>query len=146
MLRAGGTPLWVIALLLAFLAGRSRVHDPATLLPSALAQGPAVAGARGVYAFTGPIEPNRYGLFMLDIEQGTVWCYAIDKEQGTPKLRLIAARSWLYDRYLRDFNSAEPTYRTVRDLVARQRAQEQADLSDEVEPLQPPRQQDNPEP
>lgn len=141
MLRAGSTPLWIIAVLLAFLAGRTWERDSGLLLPAALAQGGGVAGARGVYAFTGPIEPNRFGLFMLDIEQGTVWCYAIDREQGTPKLRLIAARSWLYDRYLRDFNSTEPTYRTVRDLVARQRAQEQADTSQPPEPPAEPQQE-----
>jgi hypothetical protein len=127
-LRVGGTPLWIVAVLLAFVAG-ALWRSGSAVLPAALAQGQAVAGARGVYAFTGQIEPNRYGLFMLDIEQGTVWCYAIDNQAGTRKLRLIAARSWLYDRYLRDFNSAEPTYRTVQQLVARQRAQEQSALS-----------------
>lgn len=80
-----------------------------------------MAGARGIYAFTGQLDAGRSGLFMLDIEQGTIWCYAIEPEGGTQKLRLIAARSWIYDRYLRDFNCAQPTYREVQALVARQR-------------------------
>ncbi len=114
------TVFWLIAVLLAFIAGGLwRGDRPAA--PLALAQAPPMAGARGVYAFTGPIGRNRYGLFMLDIEQGTVWCYAIETIEGVPRLRLIAARTWIYDRYLRDYNSAPPDFRTVRDLVARQR-------------------------
>ncbi len=116
------TVFWLIAVLLAFIAGGLWRADRAAA-PLALAQAPPMAGARGVYAFTGQIGRNRYGLFMLDIEQGTVWCYAIETIEGVPKLRLIAARTWIYDRYLRDYNSAPPDFRTVRDLVARQREQ-----------------------
>jgi hypothetical protein len=79
-------------------------------------------GARGIYAFTGQLDHNRYGLFMLDIEQGTIWCYEIDNVGGVRKLRLTAARSWIYDRYLRDFNCAAPDFRAVQQLVAQQRA------------------------
>jgi hypothetical protein len=89
---------------------------------TALAQQPPLVGARGVYAFTGQLDHNRFGLFMLDIEQGTVWCYEIDSVGGVRKLRLIAARSWVYDRYLRDFNCAPPDFREVQELVAQQRA------------------------
>ncbi len=59
---------------------------------------------------------------MLDIEQGTIWCYEIDSGEGVRKLRLTAARSWLYDRYLRDFNCAAPDFRAVQQLVEQQRA------------------------
>ena len=83
----------------------------------------ATATARGVYAFSGPIEANRYGLFMLDIEQGTVWCYEFDKDDtGTRKLRLSAARSWVYDRYLKNFNCAGFSPAQIQELVAQERA------------------------
>src|SRR5262245_26751816 len=98
------TPLWVIAVLLAFVGGLlwNRPGDP--LLPAAFAQQPAAAGARGVYAFTGQLDENRYGLFMMDIEQGTIWCYEMEGSGSKRQLKLTAARTWVYDRYLRDFN------------------------------------------
>lgn len=115
------TAQWVVAVLLAFIAGVLWSRGPGVLLPAAWAQSPPLVGARGVYAFTGQLDRNRFGLFMLDIEQGTMWCYEIDNVGGVRKLRLIAARSWVYDRYLRDFNCADPTYKQVQELVAQQR-------------------------
>jgi len=118
----GATAQWICAVLLAFIAGLlwSRSAEPA--LPAALAQSPPAVGARGVYAFTGQLDRNRFGLFMLDVEQGTIWCYELDEVGGVRKLRLTAARSWIYDRYLRDFNCAPPDFREVQELVAQQRA------------------------
>lgn len=113
------TANWIIAVLLAFTAGAlwSRGGDATT----ALAQNNAAAGSRGVYAFTGQLDQNQYGLFMMDIEQGTIWVYEMDQINGTHKLRLTAARSWVFDRYLKDFNGAEPTPETIRDLLSKQR-------------------------
>lgn len=112
---------WVIAGLLAVIAVGvwTRSSDPIERLVHA--QPAPLAGARGVFAFTGPIERDRYGLFMLDVDQGTLWCYAFDTVGGTRKLKLIAARSWVYDRYLQDFNCAEPTFRDIQALVNQQR-------------------------
>lgn len=116
------TAHWVIAVLLAFIAGVLWTHLPGHGAPTAWAQTAPLVGARGVYAFTGQLDHNRYGLFMLDIEQGTIWCYELDNVGGVRKLRLTAARSWIYDRYLRDFNCAEPTCKQVEQLVEQQRA------------------------
>jgi hypothetical protein len=58
---------------------------------------------------------------MLDVDQGTIWCYELISEDQTRKLRLVAARSFVYDRYLQDFNVAQPSVQMIRDLVARQR-------------------------
>lgn len=118
------TPHWMIAVLLAFIAGSlwSRPSaDP--LLPEALAQTTPMAGARGVFAFAGQIDANRHGLFMLDIEQGTVWCYEIVNVDGVKKLSLVAGRTWIYDRYLRSYRCTSPTYGEIRDLLAAERDQ-----------------------
>ncbi len=117
---------WLLAVAFAFLAGMLFTSRPDSLLQSAQAQS-AAAGARGVYAFTGPLDSSRTGLFMLDIEQGTVWVYEIETVDTVRKLKLVAARSWVYDRYLRDFNCAAPTFRDVQDLVSRQREREAQD-------------------
>ncbi|MBU0640792.1 MAG: hypothetical protein KKB50_18155 [Planctomycetes bacterium] len=119
---------WVIVVLLAVIAAGLWFRPPGQPGVAAFAQNPPLAGARGVYAFTGPLGANRYGLFMLDVDQGTIWCYEIDSVGGTRKLRLIAARTWIYDRYLQDFNCAPPDFRMVQELVAQQR--QPADTTD----------------
>lgn len=112
---------WVIAVALAFIAGALWARDDSPNPRLALAQNAPLAGARGVYALAGQLDRDTYGLFMLDIEQGTMWCYQLESADGVQKLRLVAGRSWLYDRYLRDFNCLPPSYREVQDLVALQR-------------------------
>ena len=108
-------------MLLAFIAGL--VAQPLLWRgeSTALAQTSPLVGARGVYAFSGKLGANRDGIFMLDIEQGTLWCYELEASATGPKLRLVAARSWVYDRYLRDFNCVPPDFRQVQQLVAQQR-------------------------
>jgi hypothetical protein len=118
----GQTVHWVIAVLLAVIATALWMRPAGTVLPTALAQTPPLAGARGIFAFTGPLDRDQYGLFMLDVDEGTVWCYAFDTMGGTRKLRLVAARTWVYDRYLQDFNCAPPDFRMVQKLVSEQRA------------------------
>lgn len=118
------TVFWVLAVLLALIAGGLWRQNPWPASSTAFAQSPQpLAGARGVYAFTGPLDATHTGVFMLDIEQGTLWCYEIETVAGTRKLKLITARTWLYDRYLRDFNCSAPDFRMVQELVAQQRAQ-----------------------
>jgi hypothetical protein len=117
------TVLWVIAVLLGMIAAGLWTRDSGNILPAALAQSQgSLAGARGIFAFSGQIDQNRYGLFMLDVDQGTVWCYEIEPGAGVRKLRLVAARTFIYDRYLKDFNCAEPSFRMVEQLVAQQRS------------------------
>lgn len=113
--------MWIVALLLAFIAGMLWSSGTPGASSTAFAQLPPMAGARGVYAFAAQIDRNRQGLFMLDIEQGTLWCYALESDNAVTKLRLIAGRSWIYDRYLKDFNCLAPSVAEIQQLVARQR-------------------------
>ena len=48
-----------------------------------------MAGARGIFAFTGQIDQNRFGLFMMDVDSSNVWCY--EYLPGSRKLKLVAA-------------------------------------------------------
>lgn len=120
---AGQAVYWVIVALLAVIAAGLWMRPTGGWLPAAWAQNQPLAGARGVFAFTGPLDRDQYGLFMLDVDQGTIWCYALENAGGTRKLRLVAARTWIYDRYLQDFNCAPPDFRMVRRLVSQQRTQ-----------------------
>jgi hypothetical protein len=123
---------WVIAILLAVIATILVLRELGGGAPVALAQNQGMAGARGVFAFTGQIDASRYGLFMLDVDQGTIWAYEIDNTGSTRKLRLIAGRTFIYDRYLQDFNCAKPDFRMVQELVAQQRAQTAARATPDV--------------
>lgn len=116
--------LWIVAALLAIIAVGVWIRPAEPLLPTAWAQSSGQAGARGVYAFTGQIDHNRFGLFMLDVDQGTIWCYGLERTDGVLKLRLLAGRTWIYDRYLQDFNVAPPDFREIQQIVARQRGQD----------------------
>lgn len=126
---AGGrqTLGWVIAVLLAVIATALVMRlDDASFLRSSMAQtattGGGPAGTRSIYAFTGQLDSKTYGLFMMDVDSGTIWCYEIAKGQpGVGScMKLVAARSWIFDRYLEEFNVAAPTPAEVRQLVEQQ--------------------------
>lgn len=140
----GQTVHWIIAVCLAAIAGALWARPVGKALPAAFAQGQPLAGARGVYAFAGPLERDQYGLFMLDVDQGTIWCYAIEGSGGSSKLRLVAARTWAYDRYLQDFNCAPPDFRMVQKLVNQQRAQTGSETSPTGENADRPAGRDQP--
>lgn len=115
------TVLWIIALLLAVIATTLIVRtDRGPIgIPTAFADSP-MAGARGIFAFTGQIDTNRYGLFMMDVDTRNVWCY--EYMPGTRKMRLVFARSFDFDRYLEGFNlDKETTPEMIKKLLEEQR-------------------------
>lgn len=119
------TAVWMLALALAVVATALIVRNDRPMLPTAIAQmaGGGGAGARGIYAFTGQLTAKSYGLFMMDVDSGTVWCYELQRgANAEPQLKLVAARSWVYDRFLEEFNAADPVPSAVKMLVQQQRA------------------------
>lgn len=130
MRRGSFVAQWTIAFLLGVIATLLLARGGSTDGGAAWAQNQPMVGARGIFAFTGQLDEQTYGLFMLDVDRQTVWVYAIDKVEGTRRLRLIAARTFVYDSGLKDFNCAAPDFRAVRDLV---RQQERAQAMHEAE-------------
>ncbi len=113
------TVLWIIAILLAIIATALVLRpDLGLAMPRAYADSP-IMGSRGLMAFTGQIDKYSYGLFMVDTDNSTVWCYQY--VPGTRKLKLVAARSFMYDRYLESFNMDEPSLDQAKGMLARQR-------------------------
>lgn len=112
---------WILALSLAAIAINLtfRGNEP---WPAALAQPVRSAGARGIFAFSGQLTPTSFGLFMVDVDEGTLWCYEYGGSGTTRKLRLVSARSWLFDRYLENFQCEGLSPKEVRDLVEGQRS------------------------
>jgi hypothetical protein len=98
-------------------------------LSAAFAQArPGGAANANILAFTGPIGRNESGLFLVDVENGTIWCYSVEFSDGVRKLQLVAARSWLYDRHLQDYNNLSPTVRQVQQLISQQRTRPEGEL------------------
>jgi hypothetical protein len=110
---------WVIAISLAVIAVCMVVRDGGNQGGLALAQSVTRDGARGVFAFPGQLSKNSYGVYMVDVDAGTIWVYEYDEDAKgqTGCLRLAASREWLYDRYLRKFNVCGATPEEVQELV-----------------------------
>jgi len=108
--------IMALSVVLTFVLSRDAALRPA------IAQSTSGAGGRGVFAFTGQIDRDTYGLFMLDVDTETIWCYEMaEGRRGTRELRLIAGRSYEFDRYLKNYNTAAPSFRDVRDLLELER-------------------------
>ncbi|HRX86313.1 MAG TPA: hypothetical protein P5572_14935 [Phycisphaerae bacterium] len=86
----------------------------------AYAQPTLSGGARGVFAFTGQLTRDSYGLFMVDVDVGTVWCYRY-MTSGDKVLKLVAVRDWRYDRYLPEYGT-EPPIDVIKQQVEQYRA------------------------
>jgi hypothetical protein len=113
------TVLWIIAILLAVIATALLTRGSASSWVSPAFGDSPMVGARGVFAFTGQLDKNSYGLFMVDVDNRTVWCYQY--LPSTRKMRLVAARSFSHDRYLEDHNFEGPTIEVVKQMLGEQR-------------------------
>lgn len=115
------TASWIIAVALSVIATAAVLRPDIGLAQSAHAQ--SAAAGRPIYAFTGQLDRATSGLFMIDSDAGTVWVYEI--APANRKLKLVAARSFIYDRYLENFNPSEPTPRQVEALLEKERLAKQ---------------------
>ncbi len=58
------------------------------------------------------------GLAMVDTVGQTLWVYELSsKSPPHSRLKLLAARSWRYDKMLQQYNTAEPTPEQVKMLL-----------------------------
>ena len=64
------------------------------------------------------LERDKYGIAMVDTVGQTLWIYELNS-MGPPhnRLRLLAARSWQYDKLLKQYNTAEPKPEQVKMLL-----------------------------
>ena len=110
---------WVIAVSLAVIAACLLMQSGDGAARRAVAQSVGTAGAQGIFAFTGQLSKDSYGVFMVDVDAGTIWCYRF--QSGKNVLKLVAARDWRYDRYLQDYATDPPTD-NIKYQLEKQRA------------------------
>ncbi|MCC7292632.1 MAG: hypothetical protein IT449_11285 [Phycisphaerales bacterium] len=116
---------WVIATALSIIAVTLLARGGGGPSAPAWAQPLTGGGSRGVFAFSGQLASGAFGVYMVDVDSMTIWCYEYQKERGC--MRLAAARSWKYDRYLEQFNVCDITPADVERLIEDQRAYKQSD-------------------
>ncbi|MHC4620410.1 MAG: hypothetical protein ACYTEQ_21895 [Planctomycetota bacterium] len=76
------------------------------------------AGDAGILVVPVQITRDSYGLAMVDTTAQTLWVYEVNSRgPAFNRLRLLAARSWRYDRLLQQYNTGEPTPEQVKTLV-----------------------------
>lgn len=72
----------------------------------------------GILVIPVQIERDSYGLAMVDTVSQTLWIYEINNRgPAHSRLRLLAARSWRYDRLLQQYNTSEPKPEQVKMLL-----------------------------
>lgn len=64
------------------------------------------------------IERDTYGIAMVDKIGQTLWVYELNSRgPAHNRLKLLAARSWQYDKLLQQYNTAEPKPEQVKILL-----------------------------
>lgn len=111
---------WMIAGALATIAVTMVTQrDGSPLSGMAFGQPTTSAGARGVFAFSGQLTKNTYGVYVVDTDTATMWMYEYLGAKGC--LRLAAARTWRFDRYLENHNTCDLPPETVEQMIEEQR-------------------------
>ena len=121
----------VLGVLVLFFIG-SKFGSPAS------AQAELQTGSNGeILVVPIQIERDRYGLAMVDTVGQTLWIYELNNRgPAHTRLRLLAARSWQYDRLLKQYNTDEPKPEQVRILL------EEGDLGERLKERVKEKQQD----
>ena len=91
-----------------------------SLLDAASAQPVSSGGARGIFAFSGQLTPQTFGIYLVDVDTMTIWTYEYSPNRSC--LRLASARTWRYDRYLENYNTCNLPPEDVEKMIEDQRA------------------------
>ena len=80
-----------------------------------------IAGGAGFYLMPAQFATNSWGCYVMDVDAQTLVAYVYDP--ATPRtLRLVAARSFVYDRQLRSYNTL-PRPDDIAEIVRNERDQ-----------------------
>lgn len=115
--RRGASPaMWLIAGLLGVIAVCLVIEVGSSIASARQAGG--VASGDSVLVVAGQITRDSYGLYLVDLESKSICVY--QWLGGPRKLRLMAARSYVFDRKLDEYNT-EPSPREIKELVEQAR-------------------------
>ncbi len=122
--RAIGSPAaaakWLIVMLLVVIAGRL-VLEVGWGMSSAAAQNVGSTRSGNTFAIGGQVTKDTYGLYLVDMDNCTICVYQwVAETGGRGKLRLMASRTYAFDRQLDEYNT-EPLPSEIKNLVAAHR-------------------------
>src|SRR6266498_5395086 len=90
-------------------------NDAPHLITPAFGQNqPTIAGGAGLFLMPAQFSSTTWGCYVMDVDAQTLCAYQF--MPGEKNLRFIAARSFYYDRQLKNFNT-EPAPFEIKDLV-----------------------------
>ena len=72
-----------------------------------------------MFAFSGQLSKGTYGIYLVDVDAMTLWVYEYLPQAAC--LKLAAARTWRYDRYLENYNSCDLPPEVVEQMIEEQR-------------------------
>ena len=79
---------------------------------------PQAGADSGILVIPVQIERDKFGLAMVDTVGQTLWIYELsNRGPAYSRLKLLAARSWKYDRLLQQYNTDEPKPEQVKMLL-----------------------------
>ncbi len=120
--------LWLIVVLLAVNATvllLQRSESAAWAQPGGAAAA-ARADASGVFVVPAQVDKDQWGAYLVDTRAGTVVLYLYSPAER--RLKLTAARTFVYDRYLENYNT-DPPPSEIAEIISKARL---------VRPGQPP--------
>lgn len=92
-------------------------------------------GAASIQVIPIQISRENQGIVMVDTRSKTIWIYELfDRQTGFKQIRLMAARTWEYDRLLTEWNSAEPTPQQIRSVLENIHQQQ---MMEAIQPREP---------
>ena len=93
------------------------------------------AAENGIIVVPFQIARDSYGIAMVDTVAETMWVYEMNSRgPAHSRLRLLAARSWRYDRLLQELNTAEPRPEQIKKLLEEGQQDSEVDILEMVEP------------
>jgi hypothetical protein len=106
-------PAFIVLGVLCLLFAGGKLGSPASAQVQLQAE-----GAGRVLVVPVQIARDSYGLAMVDTVSETLWIYELNSRGPVHKrLRLLAARSWRYDRLLQELNTDRPKPEEVKMLL-----------------------------
>lgn len=92
--------------------------------------GGQLLGARGIYMMPAQLGVNSWGLYLMDVDSQTICVYKATPE--TSHFRLMASRSFKYDRFLEDLNNETLRPKEVQKIVEAQQQRKELLQKDDL--------------
>lgn len=110
--------LWLIVALLAVHAGILLLGPTGAVVAQPAPPGTATPRGEtgGVFVVPAQLGKELYGAYLIDSRMGSIVVYSFNPNSN--KLKLMAARTFVYDRSLEDYNT-EPSPAAIADMVSR---------------------------